>query len=302
MQRFQTLLLREWMQHRNGWMVILGLPFVGFIVAAVFGAIHVDLDIDAGATSEKVPLLLALGSMGGLAILTTVLAMGAALIQSPGLARRDAQDRSIEFWTSLPIPHAQSLGATLLAHLVLLPWAAIAVGVAGGWLVSIVAVGRVFGLGEWISLPWGALLPAVMALALRVAFGLLLALLWLSPLILGTMAASAWLKRCGVPAVAGALGLGGLVLAKAYDNPIVFEVLGLLGRNAGLAIIAPRSDENIVIENGHQVADLLAVIPGWALQDAGRALAALAQPAFFAAVAVGAGAFALLWLRRSRGA
>ena len=45
----------------------------------------------------------------------------ALLIQTPGLARRDRQDRSIEFWLSLPTSHAASVAAPVLMHLVLVP-------------------------------------------------------------------------------------------------------------------------------------------------------------------------------------
>jgi hypothetical protein len=44
-----------------------------------------------------------------------------AYIQSGGMARRDCQDRSIEFWRSLPVPDGAAVGATVLMHLVLLP-------------------------------------------------------------------------------------------------------------------------------------------------------------------------------------
>ncbi|MFS9605847.1 hypothetical protein, partial [Klebsiella pneumoniae] len=39
-----------------------------------------------------------------------------ALFQLPGLARRDMQDRSIEFWLSLPGRSSESVAATVLAH------------------------------------------------------------------------------------------------------------------------------------------------------------------------------------------
>lgn len=301
MQRFKTLMLREWMQHRTGWLVVLGLPLLVFLALLAFGNLHVEMD-DADMTGPQGPLVMALGSMGGLAMLTLLLAWGSSLIQSPGLARRDQQDRSIEFWLSLPVSHVQALGATLLMHLLLLPWLALAVGLAGGVLVSLLAVTRGFGIGEWFALPWGQIAPAALAVALRLALGVLLATLWLAPLILGTMAASAWLKRWGVPAVAATLGIGGLVLDKAYGNTVVWDVLALLGRNAGQGLLMAGRPQGVVIESPEQVLDVLPVVTQLVLRDCGQALAMLAQPSFAAVLAAAAAAFGLLWLRRQRGA
>ena len=44
MTRFKTLLLREWMQHRFGWLVLMGLPFVLFAAVALFGQAQIQLD------------------------------------------------------------------------------------------------------------------------------------------------------------------------------------------------------------------------------------------------------------------
>lgn len=301
MERFKTLMLREWMQHRNGWLIVMGVPLLLVLVAAAFGQAQVEFD-EGDAQGPYAPLLVALGTMGGLGVLTLMLAWGSALIQSPGLARRDQQDRSIEFWLSLPVSPAQSLGAMLLMHLLLLPWLALAVGLAGGLLVSLLAVARAFGIGEWFALPWTLIAPAALACALRLALGVLLATLWLSPLILGTMAASAWLKRWGVPAVAATLGLGGLVLDKGYGNPVVWEVLGTLGRNAGQSLVFADRAAPVHVQSPEQLVDVLPMVTRLMTHDAGVALGLLAQPAFVAALAAAAAAFGLLWWRRMRGA
>jgi ABC-2 type transport system permease protein len=301
MTRFKTLLLREWMQHRFGWLVLMGLPFVLFAAVGLFGQAHVEFDDG----EEPLALTVAGGVVLGVMLTTLALAWGASLLQTPGLARRDVQDRSIEFWLSLPAGHAQSIAATLLAHLILLPVAALGVGLACGVIVSLPVVTHAFGVGAWLTLPWVQLLMALVAVALRVALGIVLATLWLSPLILVTMAASAWLKRWGVPAVAAVIGLGGLLLDRLYGNPVVWNVLGSLVQQASRALFATErggGETAFVIERQADVPALLSNAAAWCALDAGHALVMLASPAFLAAAAVAGGAFALLVLRRQRGA
>ena len=301
MKTFKTLLLREWMQHQRGWLILIALPILIFALAGTFGQMHFDMDEDAVRDAPG-PLVVALGTIGGVAIMSLGLAWLASMLQSPGLARRDVQDRSLEFWLSLPTSHTQSLAAPLLMHLLLVPWLALAAGLAGGLVVSLLIVAKHFGIVAWFTLPWGSMLAALLMLALRVMVGLVLASLWLSPLILGTMAASAWLKRWGVPVVVGVVGVGGLWLDKVYGNPVVWRVLQYLGEQASLALFLADRSDNMNIHNEEELASLLHILPGWALSDTGSALAALASPGFVGALAAGAAAFALLWLRRRRGA
>jgi len=297
MNRFKTLVLREWMQHRRGWLVLVFLPpaLLLLLGSGLFGRPHIDFD--GGDVQGALPLAMIVFAL--CAGVTLVVAWGAALLQSPGLARRDTQDRSIEFWLSLPVGHAPSVAATLLAHLLLLPWAALGIGALCGVAITLPYVAQVFGFEAWFALPWSTLLPAAFAVTLRVAFGLLLATLWLAPLVLLTMAASAWLKRWGVPLVAGVLLIGGTLLERVYGNPIVWRVLNALRLEVIHAFVATGRRE---IRIGGDVEAMLGRLPGWLAHDALAALGALAAPGFVAALAVGALGFALLVLRRQRGA
>ena len=304
MKRFTTLLQREWMQHRIGWLVLMGLPTGVLLIAALFGQIQFDVGHEANDHMPP-PIIFAVGCIAVIAVLTMVVAWTASLIQSPGLARRDVQDRSIEFWLSLPASHSESIGATLLMHLLLLPWLALLAGLAGGFLVSIIAVVRLFGFGDWLALPWGTIAATTLFLTLRVMIGLLLATLWLSPLLLGTMAASAWLKRWGLPVVVGGVVIGGQVLERLYGNRIVWDLLNTLGTKASHAFLgADRGPKSVglVIERGDDLAGAMSAAPGWLLHDLGSALTQLASPTFVAALLAGAAAFGLLVLRRQRGA
>jgi hypothetical protein len=306
-QRFNALLQREWMQHQRGWWIVMAVPVVVLLLLAVYGDVNVTLDADGDTSVIRTPsaLLLAMGSLAGLAIGCMALAWFSSLVQAPGLARRDLQDRSIEFWLSLPVGHAQSLSATLLAHLLLVPWLALLVGAAGGFVVSLVVVMKAWGIGAWFTLPWGALVAAVAAMLLRLAAGLVLATLWAAPLLLVAMAASAWLKRWGLPVVAAVIGVTGFVLDKLFDWPVVWVTLKVIGRSILRAFFGDDREggpQLSHVADADGAAQILQAVPRWALEDLASALHATLDPVFLAGLAVAAVAFGLLVLRRSRGA
>lgn len=296
MKRFKTLLQREWMQHHRGWLILLALPMVLVVGIAIVSSFQFELD-EGPADALGAAMLLG----AGLTALTLGLAWGATLLMSPSLARRDVQDRSIEFWVSLPIPHSHSVGATLLMHLLALPLAAVGVGLLGAIVLSPLVVAKGWGIGAWFTLPWGQLLLAALALALRLWLGVVLATLWLSPLIIGTMAASAWLKRWGVPAVAGVLVIGGVLMEKLYGITLIGDTLKYLFSEAATAVIAAAGEGEVKVNHPNELDAMLPMAPGWMMHDAAQALMALATPGFVAAVLVGAAMFALLVWRRARG-
>jgi ABC-2 type transport system permease protein len=302
MERFKTLMLREWMQHRLGWIIAVAAPTLLLLALAVFGLAQVQLD---DGDQIPPPLAVTLVTIGGVAAATLGVAWMAVLLQAPGLARRDTQDRSIEFWLSLPVGHAPSIGAPLLVHLIMVPIVALVVGVLGGIVVSLPTVGYMYGVREWATLPWGAILLALAAMTVRLSLGIVLATLWLSPLILGVMAASAWLKRWGWPLVAAVVGVGGVVLDKVYGSPAVWEALGTLARHARQGFIAAQPDANPerwTIRDPHDADVVLSILPKNLLLDGVDALGQLASPTFVAVAVVAAAAFMLLVLRRQRGA
>jgi ABC-2 type transport system permease protein len=304
MKTFTTLLHREWMQHKFGWTVVVLVPLV--IAVLLLGVGHMQFSLDDaefdGELARAPAVALALGAMLALAGITFVGAWATSLIQAPGLARRDRQDRSIEFWLSLPTGHASSVAAPLLAHFLLFPAAALFVGLLGGQLIALALVTKVAGLGAWFALPWGTVLVIVVSLLLRTLLGLVLATLWLSPMVLLTMAASAWLKRWGLPALIGGVVIAGNVLDKLYGNPVVWEVISALGRNAGLAMISSEHGPALAFPPGVDPTETLNAFPAFLWADAMQALAALANPLLAGALLASAACFGLLVLRRRRGA
>ena len=88
-----------------------------------------------------------------------------SLFQTPGLARRDRQDRSIEFWLSLPTSHTASVAAPVLMHLVVVPLLALLIGAAFSYAIGLALIWKVFGAAQALALPWGELIAVGVELA-----------------------------------------------------------------------------------------------------------------------------------------
>lgn len=292
--RFLTLMQREWMQHHRGWLMLMFIPVALFLAILPFGDVHLE---------EKIPPLpLAAVAMLATAAVVFMLSFAAAMFQLPGLARRDRQDRSIEFWLSLPASHSESIGATVLMHAFLIPLLALAVGAGLGLLSAVAMILKVYGFAGlaqpgWISL----LLAALLALA-RGALGVLLMTLWLAPLFMALMAASAWLKRWGVPVLIGGVLILGGVLKKVYDNSLVFDLLerqfegarsALLGDPGGLSPLEHTAPE----ANG----EFVALVGQWAWHDLLATLSQLLSAPFLIGLLLAAASFGLLVLKRRQG-
>lgn len=290
--RFQTLILREWMQHKRGWLISLFLPQAIFLALLPIGQAHGLPHIPPLATA----LLFVLATTAGVVAIVWL----SAMFQLPGLARRDTQDRSIEFWLSLPASHSESIGATVLTHALLVPLAAVLVGCLSGFVLSAALILKMEGLTGLAEVPWLAVVASSTPFLLLNLMGVLLATLWLAPLMLIMMAASAWLKRWGVPVVLLTYGLGGLVLDKVYGNRLVWDLVD--GQFEGAKSALPNMEDLV-----HQARPVLQGQDGasfslsnWALHDAQASLAALATPQFIGGLVVAAICFGLLVLKRSR--
>ncbi|MDE2367584.1 MAG: hypothetical protein KGN16_01330 [Burkholderiales bacterium] len=298
---YSTLVYREWLQHRLGWTLVALLPLL--VAAGLVGFGQVQFDADAQLPGPDVlPLIMALVAIAGSAALIFLIMVVTSSIIVTGLARRDVADRSIEFWLSLPTSDSVSLAVPLVVHLILVPAAALLVGLAGGVLVSGVLVGRFVGIGAWLALPWGSLLAGTLAIALRVLLGLPLAVLWLSPLIGLTMLCTAWFKRWGIVVMAVGFGIGGWLVKRLFGDPLLTRATGELLRQAGHALI-DADGQGYAITNRTDPAVFLHHAWSTALSDYPAALANLASPLLVVAVAIAALCFWLLvrWRRRGAG-
>lgn len=300
MKTFLTLLQREWLQHRFGWTILALAPLVLALPLLTFGQIQIDSD-GPERMGVAFPAMLAMIAIVASTMVTFAVLWITSMILITGIARRDHNDRSVEFWLSLPTSHVQSLGAPLLMHLILVPAAALLIGLAGGTVVSLVLVTRLAGFGAWLSLPWFDVIGASLAAVLRVLAGLPLATLWLLPLTMALVLFGAWFKRWGLPMLVAALAVGGLALKYLFGQPLLFKLIGEIGNQAARALV-PTSGDDRLIRDGDDMLAALRLVPSWVLGDFGSALQALASPLFLGGLLVSAAGFALLVDWRRRGA
>lgn len=282
MQTFKTLLLREWMQHRKGWLLQVAAPIVLTLIGLLFGSLRVSGDGLRGLA----PLFVLLFAMTATAIVgVTWLGL---MVQLPGLARRDEQDRSIEFWRSLPTSDIMALAATVCTHLVLVPLAVMLIAVAVSAGIACVAY------LQWTSMPDLNLRQAMGLFAgvlLRMGAGSLLASLWAASMLLPMMAASAWLKRWGVPMLLATVGIGGSMLKSLYGQAWLLDTFESLLNNVGAALVPfVQAQRSLVSEP---------IEPIWFVQDLQVQFTNLASPLLAVALALSGIGFALVvWRRR----
>lgn len=292
-QRFLTLLQREWMQHRLGWMLVMLVPPALILLLIPLQGPIVDGD-NVPPPAVAVAAVAMLGSVAGVFALSWIVSM----FQLPGLSRRDQQDRSIEFWLSLPATHVESIGATVLTHALLVPLAAMAVGLVCGPVMAAAALLKIHGFAGFGQVPWSSLMGIAFLGWLRLSIGLVLMTLWLAPLFMALMAAAAWLKRWGVPVLIGGTVIIANVLDKVYDNRIVavllkaqFEGAGKALFNASMTLEGRGAAQQLEHENFASLLQLM-------LHDLGAALIQLASPHFVGGLVLAALCFQLLVLKR----
>ena len=300
MKNLIPLMQREWLQHRFAWAMLIGVPLALAVLPLSFAQIEFDAEM-SGRSAPDLAALVALISIVATTAVLFLLVWVTSLFLMSSLARRDHADRSVEFWLSLPTGHAESLAVPLLVHLVLVPAAALLAGLLGGYAVSFLMVSRFVGVGEWLALPWGALLAGTLSMGVRVIAGLPLATLWLMPLILLAILSNALFKRWGLPVLAVALSLGSVVLQRVFGQPLLGELISALSRGAGLSL-AGASGQGMTIDERTSPAQALAEMPAWAAHDLLAALREAASPLFLGALVVSAGLFFAVLLWRQRGA
>lgn len=290
--RFMTLLQREWMQHHKGWLMLMLIPPLLVLLAMPFSRVEIG-------EAEHVPAMaIAIVALGATALSGFGISWLVSMFQIPGLARRDQQDRSIEFWLSLPGTHTESIGATLLMHVVFVPLLALALGAGLGLLMAAAVVVKLGGLAALAEVSWPALLFAGLVGVLRLGLGVLLMSLWMAPIYMALMAASAWLKRWGAPLLIVATLVAGNVLQKVYDNPIVWKLLQAQADGAGRALVDARKELERTVDGPASLPQFIGEISSWALHDAQAAVGQLASPHLIGGLVVAAACFGLLILHR----
>jgi ABC-2 type transport system permease protein len=281
-----TLLQREWMQHKRGWLIAAFAPPLLFLAMLPFGQVT-GLPMDS-------PELVSIGMVLISTSAVYTISLLVALFQLPGLARRDTQDRSIEFWLSLPGRPSESVISTVIAHAWLAPLGGAIVGVLFGIPIAMSVLTSRADFSTALAVNWGEVIIASSPLLLRGLAGTLPMMLWLAPVIFVLMAASSWLKRLGTPVVLIGGGVAVGVLYKAYDIRWPMEALKSLNEHIVRSLIHDGRSLAEALQSGTNLVT-------WALNDLGRALAELASLDFLGWMAVAAAAFALTVMKRSRG-
>ena len=194
--RFKTLMLREWLQNRWTWLIAIAALPVLVLVSFPFGTI--DTDDREKVLHEALTLMPLLVTP----LVCVMIAWITVLFTASGLARRDVQDRSIEFWRSLPSTHAEHIGAQYLMHAFVFPVIALGLGLLFGLLIMPVVMIKFSGFSAFAGVPWGKVLAVLWQPVLLAVPALLLGALWMAPVVLTIMAASAWTKRLALPLLA----------------------------------------------------------------------------------------------------
>ncbi len=296
MNRLLPLLEREWLQHRFGWALLVLVPLGLALLMVSFG--HIDLG-ETPPAHEMLPLAATAVSLLACTVALFAILWLASLIFVGGLARRDHGDRSVAFWLSLPVGHGAAIGVPLVVHLILVPAAALVLGLGAGTLVSAVVVTRVADLGAWFAVPWGSVAPAALALLGRLVAGVVLATLWLLPLLLLLVLLNAWFRRWGLVVLVAAVV--GLVVAERVSGlGLATPIVSLLA-NAATAFIG-ESRVTLQARGADEAMQILRQVPAWAGNDLLAALRNLASPLLPAGLAAAAGFFVLLVEWRKRGA
>lgn len=297
MSLFNTLLLREWLQYKRAWIGLVLTPVLILLALVPFS------QIDGLNVPSPEPVVLIAGLIT--VALVLVLALAVSAYQLMGIARRDQQDRSIEFWSSLPGSHAASLGAPLVAHGILVPLIATALAIVGGAVVGSAMAFREFGLVAVHQTQWAALLQAGFWMSLRLLLGLALAALWLAPFVLALMAASAWVKRWGAPLLLVAVGAFLNIYKNSGPAEALHELIATQFKGAGQALIYGGSMVSIKSDgDGHMdmqgFFDMLYRLPEAARDSLPQVLQLAVHPQFIGGLVLAGLCFWLLVLQRQR--
>jgi ABC-2 type transport system permease protein len=293
-----ALFQREWLQHRKGWALLAGVPFLLGLLLVSIGTVQVGAD----EATPMLPLAATVVAMSATMAIYVTLSVLTGIILLAGLARRDHGDRSVEFWLSLPTQHSAAWAVPLLTHAVLVPMAAAPLGALAGAALAPVLVSRIDTWQAWQQLPWAQLLPAAVAVVLRVMAGIPLALLWLSPVVMLMVALTAWMGRWGLLVLLGGFGIATAVLDKLWGTPWPAEALATLFENAGLSIMYAAKQPSDPPFSASNPIEAIGQVPGLLLKDFGQSLALLTEPALVPALLTAAACFGVVVFWRRRGA
>ncbi len=299
MKLIYPLMLREWFQYRFAWLMTAVIPLALAVLLLSVG--HIEFD---GSGADPAPPAQALAAAataitcGLMMLLYTV----TGLVTVIALARRDHADRSVEFWLSLPVGHTRSFAVPMGVHLVLLPLAALGLGLLASVVTSALLVSRVHGFSAWLALPWGDVLTLAATMVVRVVAGWPLAVLWVLPVVLVAMLMFAWLRRWGLVILGLALALAVSPLGELWGAKWLPQAVAALFAGAARSIVSGHGHIEINDGNAAQVIEVLSGASQWLWLDIIGSIRNLASPLLVGAWVVAALCFVGLVQWRRRGA
>ena len=186
------------------------------------------------------------------------------------------------------------MAATVLAHAWLAPLGGAIVGMLFGLPIAMSVLGRQDGFEAITAVNWGEVITAATPLLLRAFAGTLPLLLWLAPLIFVLMAASAWLKRLGVPLVLVGTMVTVLVLDKVYAIEWPQHAIASWNKQINTSLL----------HNANGLKDALKGdlnLWNWAAHDFAQTMVELVSLEFAGWTLLAAAGFALVVMKRARG-
>jgi len=200
---WQTLVQREFWEHRALWMAPLIVAALLVILTLLSGGVHISADARVEIDGEQIDFVKALtperaAKLFGVLIAGLYVPQLIVMFVVLGFYMLDAlyserKDRSILFWKSLPVSDAHTVLTKALVALVVVP--------LGVWLLSVVTSLAIFGalslklaggpfatLVQWNTPVWFGVQGAMLT-------GTLIAALWYAPIGAALLLISAWARR-----------------------------------------------------------------------------------------------------------
>jgi ABC-2 type transport system permease protein len=203
MKYWQTLIRREFWEHRALWLAPLVVAGLLIILTLLSGGVHISADSRVNIDGTEVDFVKALtpdraAKLFGVLIAGLYVPQLIVMLVLLGFYMLDAlyserKDRSILFWKSLPVSDAHTVATKALVALVIVP--------LGVWAISVVtslvivgalslklAGGPFANLVQWNTSIWFGVQGAMFV-------GTLIAALWYAPIAAALLLISAWARR-----------------------------------------------------------------------------------------------------------
>jgi ABC-2 type transport system permease protein len=203
MKYWQTLIRREFWEHRALWLAPLIVAALLIVITLLSGGVHISPDARVEVDGKEIDFIKALteeraAKLFGVLIAGLYMPQLIVMLIVLGLYLLDAlyserKDRSILFWKSLPVSDAHTVATKALVALLVVPLGVWAISVLTslatvGALSFKLAGGPLATLVQWNTPIWFGVQGAMLV-------GTLIAALWYAPIAAALLLISAWARR-----------------------------------------------------------------------------------------------------------